>query len=283
MLSRYEIAIKEINEDLDPSIVLTSSFFLASILILYVGLFFDIFLGFLLALTVLDIALGYPLHKLHKKIAMMEERMPDVLMHLATSLKAGATVESALKEVAGGRYGPISREMRKMLLQMKEGKTFEGAFRDFADRSGSSIISKTADVIISAKRSGGGLATALMSIADDIREMFRIKKERIAKTTTYVLFVVIAADFVAPLIFGLVTGVMVFLGQVAGEGVSPLFQSMVFYFKTYLAISAAFSALMAAMVREGNTEKAAMYAPFLLLISYIVYEVVMSFAIGFFG
>ncbi len=282
-MKKYEVAVKGINEDLDARVLLAEAFFLASILLFYVGLFFDIFLGILLVLVVIDLVLGYPMYRLQKKILSMEERLPDVLMHIATSLKAGATVESALKEVAGGRYGNLSKEMRKVLLQMKEGKTFEEAFKDFAERSGSGVIARTSDVIISAKKSGGSLSAALLSIADDIREIFRIKKERVAKTTTYLMFIIIAADFVAPLIFGLVTGIMIFLGRIAGEGVTPIFNSMVFYFKAYLAISAVFSALMAAMVREGEVEKAAIYAPFLLLVTYIIYTVVMRFAVGFFG
>ncbi len=279
----YVRAVKDINEDLDPDLILLAALFLASTLLLYLGLFYDIFLGFLIALVILDLVIGYPMYKLDKKIKEMEARLPDVLMHMATSLKAGGTIESSLKEVAGGRYGILAKEMRRMLLQMKEGKTFDEAFKDFADRSGSQIIRRTAEVIISARRSGGGLATALMSIADDVREMQRISKERIAKTTTYVMFVVIAADFVAPMIFGLVTGVMMFLAKVAGSSATPLFQSMIFYFKAYLAISAVFSALAAAMIREGDISKASLYAPFLLLLTYIIYQVVSGFAIGFFG
>ncbi len=280
---RYVRAVKDINEDLDPDLILLVALFLASTLLLYLGLFYDIFLGFLIALVILDLVLGYPLYKLDKKIKEMESRLPDVLMHMATSLKAGGTIESSLKEIAGGRYGILAKEMRRMLLQMKEGKTFDEAFKDFAERTGSQIIKRTAEVIISARRSGGGLATALMSIADDVREMQRISKERIAKTTTYVMFVIIAADFVAPMIFGLVTGVMTFLAKVAGSSATPLFQSMIFYFKAYLAISAVFSALAAAMIREGNVSKASLYAPFLLLLTYIIYQVVSGFAIGFFG
>jgi flagellar protein FlaJ len=281
--SAYVNAIRDINPEIDPEIFLLLGVFVSAVLILYLGIFYDILLGFLVAVVVMDLILGYPLHKSQSKVAKVEQKLPDVLMHLATTLRAGGTIESGLKEVAGGRYGDISKEMRRMLLQMKEGKTFEEAFNEFADRSGSDIVRKTADVIVSAKRSGGGMATALTSIADDIREMYRLKKERIAKTTTSTLFIIIAADFVAPLIFGLVTGIMVFLSSVSGESVTPMFQSIIFYFKIYLAISAVFSALAASIIREGNVGKASLYAPFLLLLTYLIYQVVMVFAIGFFS
>ncbi len=283
MYDAYVAAVKEINEEFDPVMLVLYGLFAGSVAILYIGLFYDIFLGILVSVAILDLILGYPLYKMQARIEEMESRLPDVLMHIATSLKAGGTVESALKEVAEGRYGTLAREMRTMLIRMKEGKTFDEAFMDFAKSSGSEIIQRTASVIISARRAGGGMADALMSIADDVREFYRIKKDRRAKTTTYMLFILMAAILIAPIIFGIVSGVMKFLASVAGQGVSPLFDSMVFYFKTYLALSAIFAALAASMVREGNLSRSALYAPFFILIAYITYQVVSNFAVVFFG
>ncbi len=279
----YKAAVAEINEELDPELLLLMSIFLGSVLILLVGLYYDIFLGTLLAAAIIDIVLGYPLYRSQTRVEEMERRLPDVLMHIATSLKAGGTVESALSEVAGGRYGVLAKEMRKMLIRMKEGKTFDEAFEDFAKATGSDIIERTAMVIISARRSGGGMADALMSIAEDVRDIYKIKAERRAKTTTYILFILIAGILIAPLIFGIVSGLMRFLGSIAGSSAAPLFDSMIFYFKLYLAVSAIFTSLAASMVREGNLSRSALYAPFFLLIAYITFQVVSTFALQFFG
>ncbi len=279
---QYKAAIKAMNEEWEPDIVLLEALFLSSILFVYVGLFVDIFLGGLLALIVMDLAVGYPIHRVQKRIESIEKGLPDVLNHIAISIRAGATVEAALKEIAEYRYGILSKEMKKVLLAMKKGKTFEDAFRDFAESSGSPLVEKTAEVIISAKMSGGGLTAALTSIADDIRHIYRLKKERKARTTTQVLFIIVAANFVAPMIFSLLTGVMQFMGYIAGEAATPAFEAITFYFKVYLIISAVFSSVAAALIREGNLSKVVIYAPVLLLITYGIYMGVSSFALKLF-
>ncbi len=279
----YKASVEDINEELDPDLLLSIGLFSGAISIIYIGLFYDIFLGILISISIMDVIVGYPLYKAQTRIEKMEKMLPDVLMHISTSLRAGGTVESALKEVSTGRYGTLATEMRKMLIRMKEGKTFEEAFEDFANSTGSDIFKRTANVIISARRAGGGMSEALMSIASDVREIYKIKSDRRAKTTTYVLFMLVSAVLIAPIIFGIVSGIMLFLGKVAGQAATPLFGSMIFYFKAYLAISALFGALMASLVREGNFSRSVLYAPIFILIAYVTYVVVSNFAVGFFS
>ncbi len=279
---QYRAAIKMMNENMEPDIVLLEALFVASVVFVYIGLFVDILLGGLLALIIMDLVIGYPLFKVQKRIEQIEKGLPDVLNHIAISVKAGATVETALKEIAEYRYGILSKEMKRVLMAMRKGKTFEDAFRDFSDSTGSSLVQKTADVIISAKVSGGGLTAALLSISDDIRHIYRLKRERKARTTTQVLFIIVAANFVAPMIFSLIMGVMQFMSSVAGQAATPAFEAMSFYFKVYLIMSAVFAALAAALIREGNLSKVVIYAPILLLITYATYIGVSSFAIKIF-
>lgn len=204
------------------------------------------------------------------------------MSHMSTSLRAGSTVEAALKEVASAGYGPISIDLRSMLRQINEGKTFEDAFIGFGKKTESLIVQRSINVIVSAKRTGGGLVEALSSISDDMRENLRLHKERRAKTMVQVLFIIIASNFVAPFIFGLVAGIILFLAQIAGGETPALFETLIFYFKGYLIISALFSALAASLIREGNVTKTVIYAPLLLLIAYVIFILVHYFAGVFF-
>jgi len=279
----YRKAVSYINPELEPDFLLAGAFFLSAVGLTYVGLFIDLMLGGLLAVLLFDVAVGYPLYKRAQRISQMESVLPDVLSHMGTTLKAGGTIESALKEVAKAGYGPMADELSKMIREIKEGKTFEDALMSFAERSESMPIKRSVNVIISAKRTGGGLVSALLSIADDLRAAARLKRERTAKTMVQVLFIIIAADIVAPLIFGLVSGIMLFLGGIGGTEVPPLFSTIIFYFKAYLAVSAVFSALAASMIREGNITKTVIYAPVLLVVTYIIFMVVSGFANTFFA
>jgi flagellar protein FlaJ len=278
----YRNAVKQLNEDVEPDFLIVGAIFLFALVFTYVGIFVDFMFGLLLGIMVLDGAIGYPLYKRDQRIDKIEAKLPDILHHMATTLKAGGTIETALRDVSRADYGPITLELRRMLRELKEGKTFENAFLAFADRTESMVVQRSAMVIVSAKLSGGGLVNALMSIADDVRETYRLKRERQARTMLQVAFVVIASSFVAPLIFGMVSGIMLFLGSI-GTGTGeplPIFDTMVLYFKGYLILSAFFSSLAASMIREGKVTKTVIYMPILLLITYIVYWVVSTLAIS---
>ncbi|MFC2174661.1 type II secretion system F family protein [archaeon] len=277
----YSNAVKYVNPGLEPDFVIGIALFTSAVSLVYVGLFIDLVLGGLLAIMIFDLALGYPMFMRDKRITEIEETLPDVMSHMSTSLRAGSTVESALKEVASSGYGPISIDLRNMLREINEGKTFEEAFLDFGRRTESVIVQRSVNVIVSAKRTGGGLVDALASISEDMRQNLRLFKERRAKTMVQVLFIVVAANFVAPFIFGLVAGIILFLAQIGGE--SPaIFDTLIFYFKGYLIVSALFSAMASSMMREGNITKTVIYAPILLVISYVIFVAVNYFANIFF-
>ena len=186
----YKNSMRFVNPSLEPDFVIGAALFISSILLVYVGFFFDLVFGGLLAILVFDIALGYPLYIRDKRIGEIENTLPDVLSHLGTSLRAGATIETALKEVASAKYGIISFEMQTMIRQINEGKTFEEAFIDFGERTESTTVKRSINVIVSAKRTGGGLVEALSSISDDMRQNLRLQMERRAKTMVQVLFII---------------------------------------------------------------------------------------------
>ena len=277
----YRHAVRYVNPELEPDFVIGGALFLAAVALTYAGLFIDLVLGGLLAIMIFDLAIGYPLYVRDKRISQVEDTLPEVLSHMSTTLRAGGTIESALKEVASASYGPISEDLRTMLRQIHEGKTFDEALIDFGRRTESVTVQRSMNVIVSAKRTGGGLVDALSSIADDMRQNLRLHKERRAKTMIQVLFIIIASDFVAPFIFGLVAGIILFLASISGDA-PPLFDTIIFYFKGYLIVAAIFSSLAASLIRDGTLTKTVIYAPILLIISYTIFIVVNHFANLFF-
>ena len=66
-------------------------------------------------------------------------------------------------------------------------------------------------------------------------------------------------------------------------GAPALFDTLIFYFKGYLIVSALFSALAASLIRDGNITKTVIYAPILLLIAYTIFVTVHYFSGIFFS
>lgn len=282
----YVRAVRFALGDVEPDYLILGALFAASVSLTYIGIFVDMIFGGLIAVFFLDLAIGYPLYKRSKRISQMEKALPDVLTSMAATLQAGGTIESSLKDASRGKYGPISEELRRMLREVKRGKTFEAAFSDFARRTESLNIQRSVDVIISAKRTGGGLVQALRSIANDLKNNQRLIEERKSITLLQIIFIIIAADVIGPAILGLISGITVFLAGIAGAaGGEPntLLGTVVFYLKGYIIVSAIFSALAAAVIREGDVTKSVLYLPILLTVAYTFYVGVGFLAKMWFG
>ncbi|MCD4739717.1 type II secretion system F family protein [archaeon] len=255
----------------EPDYLILGSLFGSAVALTYIGLFVDLIFGGLIAVFFFDLAVGLPMYKRSTRISAMEKVVPDVLSGMAATLQAGGTIESSLKDASRGRYGPVSVELRRMLREVKRGKTFEAAFSDFAKRTESVNIQRSVDVIISAKRTGGGLVQALRSISGDLKKNFRLVEERKSTTMLQIMFIIIAADLIGPAILGLISGITLFLATIGGEEASPLLVTIIFYLKGYIVVSAVFSALAAALIRDGDITKAVLYLPILLTIAYTTF------------
>lgn len=231
-------------------------------------------------LVVIDTMLGYPYLLAMKRINAIEEALPDALKQLADTLKAGGTYEYAFREISTSEYGPLSKEMENVLRKMEEGENLEDSLNSFSRNVDSTLVKRTIAIINDAIKAGAGLADILDDIADDVRAMHRIARERISGTMLQVIFIVTAGSVVAPIIMGLVTTVVQLLIETsAGIATSKAMvveavatrNTIVTLMQIYLIIEVAASGLMISLTREGKINKSLIYIPVLLLIAFICY------------
>lgn len=114
----------------------------------------------------------------YNKKKEIERRFPDFLRDVTEGTKAGMTLPKAVKEAAKGEYGKLTPHVEKMASQIDWGVPFDEVLERFADRVGSSAMSRTVTTIIEAHRSGGNVSEVLQVVAESVTEMERIKKER---------------------------------------------------------------------------------------------------------
>ena len=276
----YEDAVTFAEIKMNPKLIILLTFVgvILSILLAILLPFIDFTVSILLILLIVDFGLGFPFYLKDQKIGAIEARLPDVLHHIATTIKTGGTVETALKEVARVDYGPITPGLRKMLLQMSEGKTFEDAFTNFALESHSRLLEKAAIIIVAARRSGGGLLETLTAMAEDFRAVYRLERERKSKTFLQFLFILVSGVLIAPFVFGIVKSVLEILVQVGASGDSTASDLIVnkfdTLFKLYLILQASLAAVGAFQVREGKMSKAITFIPIAAIVSYTIYLLV---------
>lgn len=234
-------------------------------------------------LTIMSLSISIPLTIRNNRIETIEQNLPDVLKHMALVLKAGGTTETALEEVASADYGPISKDLRESVKQMREGKSFDIILTETAANSGSTLFKRTALIIIDAKRAGAGLADVMFSIAEDARDVLHIKRERKSRTTMHVLFLGASALVLSPFIFGFAISIVHFISsQMVAQkpGASAEFQDSTEYAQLcnlhllltfFIVFQAVIAVLSIGLIREGKFTKFIAYTPIVVLCSLFIF------------
>jgi len=245
-----------------------------------------------LFLVVIDLMLGYPYMLATRRINSIEENLPDALKQLADTLKAGGTYEYALREISEAEYGPLSKEMENVLRKMEEGENIEDSLNSFTLNIDSTLVKRTIAIINDAIKAGAGLAEVLEEIADDVRSLHRIGKERIAGTMLQVIFIIAAGSLVAPAILGMVSTVIQLLIETAAAlstnkavVVETLWNRdmIMMLMQIYLIIEVVASGAMIAITREGRLSKSLIYIPMLLLVAFVCYYAALFGSNAFIG
>jgi len=226
--------------------------------------------------------IGFPLLMKERKDTRVENAIPDVFEELATSLRAGATVEQALLDLTKIQKGPLIEELKMALNDMEGGFSFEEALENIISRADVILHRRILKIVIDGRKAGGELADILDSVASDARDMSRLRRERASKTLMYVIFLFAAGACVAPLIFGFITEIG---GEIASVGAPegaivqnqlelPIFGTQLSILWIYLMLECTISGVMISFVRGARIWKGLLfYSLTMMLISTIVFEV----------
>ncbi len=295
-LKKYNKYLQQSKFQIDALIWIIISIIIALIPATILYLLFPeyLILEAILLIAIIDLLIGLPYLNAVKRIQEIEEAFPNSLRQMADTLKSGGTYEYALREVASSNYGAIKQEFEKILRKLEEGENFENSFKTLAEDVDSKIIQRTVVIIIDSIKAGAGLSEILEQIAEDIRAMNRIARERKSRTMMQVLFMVSAGGIIAPMIFGFISTIVKVLIKsattaVAQETINTAIQALntiTLGIQLYIIIEVIATSLMISLMRDGNTSKSILYLPILLLIAFTIYYIGMlgsAFIVGSIG
>lgn len=110
-----------------------------------------------------------------KRRARIEELLPDGLLNLANSVRAGLTLPQAFQILVDNMGPPINQEFELMLKEHRMGLTLDEAMGNMAER----VKSRNLDLVVTsiqvARVSGGNLAQVFEDTAEAIREITRLE------------------------------------------------------------------------------------------------------------
>jgi tight adherence protein B len=128
------------------------------------------FLALLGLLAGAALPLGWLYVKAQRRERAFEEQLPDVLIALAATLKAGHSFRQALKTVADEGRPPASKELNRVLTEARLGRPMEAALAEMAERVGSPNFDFVITSVTIQRQVGGSLAGLIDMVADTVRQ-----------------------------------------------------------------------------------------------------------------
>ena len=130
-----------------------------AILLLRGSSLFDEYVILALVITVFPPAvLDYVDYRWKRSI---DKYLPDLFRSIVQAQKTGMTLPQALEEASKRQYGPMTKELKRMVDQMSWGVSFEDALKSLDKRVDTSLMKQTIPLIIEAQRSGGRVEKVL--------------------------------------------------------------------------------------------------------------------------
>lgn len=242
---------------------------------IFVSLPFPILSIVLIAIPVvfLVLMLGVPYYLTQRRAAELDLMLPDALRQMASTLRAGIGIDAAMEDIVKSKYGSLSREFDRAVMEVRRGRPLDGALLALAKRSNSPLYERAFHLIVEGIERGAALANVLDAVSDDVREVHAIQRERRASTMQQVLFLFVVALFAAPLIAGLTVGVSGMFTGIAGAKVTaalpPGVSTIVML---YVIIQAFICGLAVGVIRYGQMSKGLMFTlPFMVIAAGVFY------------
>ncbi|HEY7004671.1 MAG TPA: type II secretion system F family protein [Gaiellaceae bacterium] len=156
------------------------------------------------------------MQKARKRLQEFEEQLPDILVTMAASLKAGHSFRQGMQSVVDEGVDPAAREFKRVLTEARLGRPMDDALIEMAARVGSKNFEFVMSAVTIQRQVGGSLAGLFDMVADTVRQRQQFRRKikgltAMGRMSAYVLvglpFVVGAAiyainrEYMQPLLF----------------------------------------------------------------------------------
>jgi len=136
--------------------------------------------------------IGFVWFKAKRRLAALEDQLPDLLTTLAASLKAGHSFRQGIQAVVDEGAEPASKEFKRVLTETSLGRPMDDALAEMAERVGSENLSFVVTAVTIQRQVGGSLAGIFDMVAEAVRNRQQFARKirsltAMGKMSAYVL------------------------------------------------------------------------------------------------
>jgi tight adherence protein B len=188
---------------------------------------------------------GYVKFRARKRLRAFENQLPDLLLTLAASLKAGHSFKQGLQTVVDEGQPPASKELTRVLAETRLGRPMDDALNEMADRVSSKNLRFVINAVTIQGQVGGSLAGLFDMVAETVRQRQQFTRKirgltAMGRASAYVLVALpfftaallflLNREFMEPL-YGTSTGQKLLLVGLGMMGVGSLFLKRIVSFR----------------------------------------------------
>ncbi len=120
---------------------------------------------------------GFVWMKARKRMMAFENQLPDILITMAASLKAGHSFKQGLQAIVDEGEEPASKELKRVLTDTRLGRPMDEALSETAERLGSKNFSFVITSVTIQRQVGGSLAGLFDMVADTVRQRHQFARK----------------------------------------------------------------------------------------------------------
>jgi tight adherence protein B len=113
---------------------------------------------------------GFVSFKARRRMNAFEDQLPDLLVTLAASLKAGHSFKQGIQTVVDEGQEPASKELGRVITDTRLGRPMDEALAETAERIGSKNFAFVITAVTIQRQVGGSLAGLFDMVADTVRQ-----------------------------------------------------------------------------------------------------------------
>lgn len=181
-------------------ILLVHGFYAKWYIIDYLGLIEFFMIGFAVAIVGLELSMYFAMRN---RTSDMEKVLPDYLLLIASNLRAGMTPFTAFVKAARPEFGALSKEVILSASRLSGSASLDSALDELGTRFDSKILGRAVVFFKKGVRSGGEIATLLVSSADEIRKIQDLRQELVVATQSYSMFLGFIVIIIMPFLLSL--------------------------------------------------------------------------------
>jgi tight adherence protein B len=155
-----------------------------------------------------SVPFAYLTFKAKKRLRAFDNQLPDLLLTVAASLKAGHSFKQSLQTIVDEGQPPASKEFQRALAEARLGRPMEDALAEMAERVGSKDLDFVITAVTIQGQVGGSLAGLFDMVAEAVRQRQQFARKirgltAMGRASAYVL---VGLPFVTAAILTLLNG-----------------------------------------------------------------------------